>query len=484
MANGFTRWISSLSSVIGKAVEGAYRPGPYALPVTGGFLPDAWGKYLNFWQMGYDPMSFGAQSAIVEACVSAYSQTIAMCTGDHWRGNKKGGRTRVSNSALSRILREPNDYQSISDFLLNAVRNLYLDGNAYIFCARNSRFEINELHLMSSRASRGLIAEDGSIFYELAGNWIVDRRFGSLPHVPMRDVLHIRLHQGRREDPLLGETPLVAALLDAAAGDAIKQQQLAFFLGQAKPGYVLSTDILLAKDVVESARDRFNAQSKDGGTVILNGGLKPVAIPQISGRDAQVAEIMKMTKEDIALAFRIPLQLLGLAPAPHGATAILMQEWIATGLGFALEHVENAFAKTFNLDGEPDEYVEFSTDALLRSAFKDRIEALARGVQGGIYSPNEARAMEDLDAKPFGDEPRVQQQLVPISAASGIPAPKAPGKTIINPASPPAPSAPGQPGQPGPPGPARSPPDANISRILSHAERLRRTERPDRRIAP
>jgi hypothetical protein len=59
---------------------------------------------------------------------------------------------------------------------------------------------------------------------------------------------------------------------------------------------------------------------------------------------------------------------------------------------------------------------------LLRSAYQVRIEALARGVQGGIYSPNEARNLEGLPDVKFGDEPRVQQQVVPLSAAEAIPA--------------------------------------------------------------
>jgi phage portal protein BeeE len=59
------------------------------------------------------------------------------------------------------------------------------------------------------------------------------------------------------------------------------------------------------------------------------------------------------------------------------------------------------------LKGQPDEYVEFDTAALLRSAFKDRIEGLTRGVQGGILAPNEARNSEGYDAVEFGDEPRV-----------------------------------------------------------------------------
>src|SRR5215475_14002 len=97
-----------------RALEGAYRPGPYYLPVSGGWLPA--GSSSNWWQLGENLRPLSAQSAMVEACIGAYSQTVAMCQGDHWRENDAGGRDRVSTSALSRILRKPNAYQSMSDF--------------------------------------------------------------------------------------------------------------------------------------------------------------------------------------------------------------------------------------------------------------------------------------------------------------------------------------------------------------------------------
>jgi hypothetical protein len=137
------------------------------------------------------------------------------------------------------------------------------------------------------------------------------------------------------------------------------------------------------------------------------------------------------------MAFRVPPQIVGLpAVGARGNTETMMRQWVATGLGFCLNHVEEAFDQAFGLEGQPDEYVEFSTTSLLRSDFKDRIEGLARGVQGGIYSPNEARNAEDLDSVKFGDEPRVQQQVVPLSAAGKIPA---------SPAAPPQPPAPAKP---------------------------------------
>ncbi|MNL71972.1 hypothetical protein D3C87_1972090 [compost metagenome] len=57
-------------------------------------------------------------------------------------------------------------------------------------------------------------------------------------------------------------------------------------------------------------------------------------------------------------------------------------------------------------------------------------------MQGGILSPDEARAAEDLPKVPFGDEPRVQQQVVPLSAWS---------QTLNKPETTPAPDAPPSP---------------------------------------
>jgi phage portal protein BeeE len=185
--------VRPLAAIV-RAAEGQYRPGPYHLPVTGGWLPAEVGQYWNWWQLGYDPAGGATRSAMVEACVSACAQTIAMCPGDHWRLNERGGRDRVSTSALSRLLRYPNSYQTISDFLLNLVRWLYLEGNAYALAIRNDRFEVDELHLFNSRMSRPqLVPSTGDIFYTLAGDEVIGRMIGQQIIVPARDVLHIRL---------------------------------------------------------------------------------------------------------------------------------------------------------------------------------------------------------------------------------------------------------------------------------------------------
>lgn len=418
---------ASLPPATVKSVEGEYRPGPYFLPITGGWLSADAGRYMNWWQLGFDPV--GANTgAMVEACISAYAQTIAMCPGDHWREKDGGGRERVKNSALARIIKRPNSYQSISDFLLNATRSLYLDGNTYALALRNDRFEISELHLMHPRQSKAIVAETGDVFYQLAGNPIIDRRFDGQLIVPSRDVLHVRLHTPAH--PLIGCSPIQAAAMDVAASGAMTAQQVQFYLNQSRPSQVLMTDEKLTPEQITMLRERWNEQSRglaQGGTPILAWGLKPHALT-VSAQDAQLVEVMKLTEQHIALVFRVPLQILGIGGTTYSTTEALMAHWLSNGLNFALNHIEEAFGQLFGLKGYPDEYLELNTSPLLRSAHKDRIAALAQGVQGGIYSPNEARLEEGLPPVEFGDEPRVQQQVVPLSAAEAIPsAPPSPG---------------------------------------------------------
>jgi HK97 family phage portal protein len=427
MANWLT---TKVMSWLGRAAEGQYRPGPYL--ITDGTSPNGWlgadiGRYWNWWQTGYRPQPYGERSAMVEACVSAYSQTVPMCPGTHWRSLDNGGRERVVNSALSRILKQPNDYQTISDFLLNLTRRLYEKGEAFAIAIRNNRGEIGELHLV--RDGRATIAEEGSIFYSVYGNEILQLRFDLSQPIPARDILHVRLHTPRH--PLRGESPILAATVDLAMASAARQQQVFFYLNQARPSFTLETDAVMKREQAQELRAWWDDQTQGenaGRTPILTGGLKAHPITT-NAVDSQLAEMLKMTNENIALAMRIPLQILGLGGNTYSSTELLMQSWIASGLGFTLNHIEEAVGALFGLKGVPDEYLELDTRALLRSAYRERIEALARGVISGIYSPDEARASEDLPAVEDGYGAALEP---PSPTPPALPAPADGGGTGTN----------------------------------------------------
>jgi hypothetical protein len=70
-------------------------------------------------------------------------------------------------------------------------------------------------------------------------------------------------------------------------------------------------------------RDRWNEQAKGlhaGGVPILTHGLKvmPWTTPA-PAKDLQLAELLQLTDNHIVLAFRVPLQILGLGSAPLGS---------------------------------------------------------------------------------------------------------------------------------------------------------------------
>lgn len=398
-----------------KTAEGAYRPGPYAL--ADGWLSASAGKFANWWQLGRSLNSYGQGGAMVEACVSAYSQTVAMCPGGHWKILPDGGRELITTSALSRILKRPNDYESMSDFLLNLTDRVYRAGEGFAYAVRNERNEIIELHRM--RDGYPYIGTDGSIFYSLSGNEIAESRFDLGAPVPARDVLHVRLTS--RRHPLKGESPILSVALDQALSGAAMNQQVAFYLNQARPSFMLETEQQLTKEQTDALRLRWNEQTQGdnaGGTPILAWGLKAKPV-NTSPKDNTLADMLKMSDQNVALAFRMPLQILGIGGTPFASTEALMSAWKSTGLGFALNHIEEAFGLLFKLKGMPDEYLEFDTNALLRSSFKEMMDALAVGA-GKVLTTNEARAMVGQGKKPGGDELYVQMQDIPLSMAGKV----------------------------------------------------------------
>lgn len=422
-----TKWLTTLRGWFTRAPEGKYRPGPYYF-LDGSWLGATPGRLMNWFQAGYRPQRGPGSSAMVEACVSAYAQTVAMCPGQHWVLRPDGGRDRVTTSALSRVLKRPNDYQTISDFLLNLTRRLYEQGEAFALGIRNARGEIQELHLM--RSGHPSFGADGSVYYSLAGNEIIQARFDMTSAVPARDVLHVRLTTPFH--PLKGVSPILAATLELALSGAALSQQIMYYLNEARPSYILETEAPLKRDQVRELDEQWQDKTTGenaGKTPILTHGLtaRPVTGNAV---DLQLVEMLKMSDQNVALTMQIPLAILGIGATNYASTEILMQQWISKGLGFLFNHIEVALGDLYRLSGFPDEYVEFDMKALLRPAFKDRIEALARGVISGIYSPDEARAEEDLGKVPggFGDMPRVQQQVVPLSYGANLqpPAPGAP----------------------------------------------------------
>lgn len=376
----------------------------------------------NWWQKDMPlPNSGNAKTfGPVHTCVSIISQDLSRLPIVHLREEENHKLTRVTTKAPARVFRKPNHYQTKSDFILSLGWSLLFDGNFYgLVGSRNERNEIESIYPINPKMAYPYIEpESGEYFYRLGADQTteladVDPNAGWW--VPPRDMLHIRLFTPNH--PLVGESPLVAGVLPTLVGQQINANNAAFFSKMSRPSGVLRHPGRLKPEAMARIKERFKelvAGENVGEIAVLAEGMEWQQL-QMSAVDADIATIYRLSERQIFQLFRVPLFLGGeLDDIPLKTVEALTRFYIQSCLGFYVDHVEESFTDFFGLP--PNERIEFDLEtALLRGDLKERMEAYGKGVQNGILAPNEARAFERLPPVPDGEQPRVQQQLVPLS---------------------------------------------------------------------
>jgi HK97 family phage portal protein len=387
-----------------------------AVPNGGNLFFPRESAMTNWWQRGFDKPSAreAMTNSAVYACVSVISQEIAKFDIRHWKQNPDGGRELV-NGTVAAVLRNPNEYQTRSDFWLYMMGNLLLGGNAYAIAERDGRGAVVALHPRPHGSIAPYVAPDGSVFYQVGGNAANELTPDLLENmVPARDVLHIRLHC--LSHWLIGVSPLVACAAALAGADAIQKNTAAFFTNMSRPGGILKTPKPLNPDAAARLKAQWEQGTSAnfmGRTAVLDNDVswQPLTI---SAQDAALVEQYKMGVHDVARVYRVPLWMIGdLEKASFHNVETLQRSFVVSTLGFYLEHLEDALEKFFRLGAT--EYVEFDVEGgLMRAETKDRFDAYAKALQSGILTPNEVRNIEDLPPIDGGDRAYMQAQMQPI----------------------------------------------------------------------
>lgn len=376
---------------------------------------------MNWFQLGANANNVSSTNCgVVEACVSAYAQTIAQCPIKHYKIQEDNSRIEIKSSNAYNILNNPNDYQTRSDFLMNLVHSLLKNGNSYFIGNGNTPRTHSMIALLDPRLTMPhRVSASSEYFYSTSGVFSEMAEVDSTVMIPSRFVGHTRLFTPN--DPLVGVTPIEYAGASIAANNAITNHQASFFSNVSRPSGALSTDSKLNASQAAQLRKAWEEQSKglnSGGVPILTNGLKWEAM-SFSGRDSEIVDAWKMTVEEISRVFRVPPMMINnMENATFSNAEALMTFWLTSGLGFMIDHIEETFERFFNLP--KDEAIELDTDVLLRTDLKARIEALGEGVLKALFTPNEARAALGLPPVEGGDTPYVQQQMIPLSAAAKV----------------------------------------------------------------
>ena len=344
------------------------------------------------------------------AAVMANARAVSQCPPKHKRTASNKQTEEVDTSPVAAVLRRPNPYETWSQYILNCVAEMLFAGESFSLATRDEVGRVIRLDRLDTGTCSPYV-EQGELFYSVGSNPFLPDEMQYL--VPSREMLHLRLLTPRHV--LIGESPIKAAALAAGTNVALSRSQAAFFAQMSRPSGVLSTDTLLNKDQLASLREAWAQQSQkmsQGHVPILAGGLKfqPFGI---SSQDAQLIEAQRMSIQEIASVYGTPLPVIGdLSNSTLSNAETLVSLWLSISLGSLLENIEQSLTRLFDLP--PNETIDFDVTGLLRTDFLTRIDGLTKAVQGGLYTPNEARARESLHPVENGDVPIVQQQMVPL----------------------------------------------------------------------
>ena len=405
---------------------------------AGALVPYTVNWPTNWFQLGFTfPHGSAMTFPAVFAAVDRLSSDVAKIPLRQWRKRGNGrGRDEITSSAALRVLNEPNGYQVGFDVIKSLVTSQLYRGNGYIWGPRNGRDEVMSMHVLSPDGCQPYKA-GGEVFYRTAASPLAEIEVDQF--LPARDILHHRMTT--LSDPLVGVSPLVAAAATVLGASAIQNHSAQFFRNMARPGGYLTTagklDPQKAMEIGKRWSDNYGAAVNAGKTAVLEQGLeyKPLTMTAV---DAQLIEQMRWSVEDIARVFQIPSFMIGDATkGVYKSAEMLNAIYLSSALDAHFHAIESRLNLFFELTGT-NEYLQFDRDALFRTDLDARVGSYAKGVAGGILTPDEARAAAfNINPVEGGDQVYMQQQMVPISMLSEMHQQK-----LAPPAAPPPPEEP------------------------------------------
>lgn len=346
-------------------------------------------------------------------CVRLISSTIGSLPFPVYTVDRRGVRAVASDSSLYNVLHDsPNADQTPVDYIEFMVISLLLRGDHFARkLKQNGRLialePINPA-IMNVRR-RG----DGRVGYRWTDN-------GQTFDLTEDDVFHVRGFGG---GPLRGlstveyarESLGIAISADRAAG--------AIFHNGVNPSGIMSTDMPLTAAQQKEAEDlmftKYQGAQAAGVPMVLGHGLKWNSIT-LKADDAQLLESRAWSVEEVCRWFGVPPFMIG-----HNEKTT---SW-GTGieqmlLGFQkftlnpyLRRIEQAVRKQLITPVERARGLtaEFNLEGLLRADSAGRASFYEKALKSKWMVINEVRGKENLAPVPWGDEPIVQQQDLPLS---------------------------------------------------------------------
>jgi HK97 family phage portal protein len=403
------------------------RARPQGSPVPAGVAvggPNAWFNvvrepFTGAWQQNLE-LSGKAASAnpTVYSCTTLIMQSMGKMRLRLVELTAQGTWVETSSAAFSPVLRRPNRYQLINEFVEYWIGSKVQWGNTYVLKHRDQRGVVVALTVLDPSGVTVLVAPDGSVYYQLTPSDLA-----GIPQegvaVPASEIIHDKLSP--LSHPLVGLSPIFAAALSATQGLKILENSTQFFANGSSPGGVITVPVEISKEAALRVVAEWKANysgANAGNVALLTGGMKydPTTV---NATDAQLIDQLRWTEQVICGCYKVPMSLINSAPVPYANTEPLVQQFYSQCLQTYIVALENALDDGLGLTSVPGRTygTEFDIDDLLWMDTATRTKAATDAVSGGVLSPNEARFKYfGLGAVAGGDTPYMQQQMFSLEA--------------------------------------------------------------------
>lgn len=339
------------------------------------------------------------RTAIVYACVRLIAGTIANMPIHIKRKVSAQVREDADDDPVSILLRrKPNDWQTPSVFRRMLQTHLCLRGNAYAMVVESLGRPIALVPLNPDRMEV-LQDDDWTVRYYYT------RKDGRRVELRQREVLHL---MGLSFDGVRGVSPITYAREQIALSQAQERHGSITFKNGARISNIITHPTKLGKEGIENLRaslDAFRSGGEnEGKDLVLEEGasISPMAMNM---DDAQWIESRKLSRTDLLMFWGVPPHMVGdVEKTTSWGTGIEQQ---STGfVTYTLEDHLTCWEEAINqrlLGNRPDMYARFNRAALIRADYKTRVDGHTKMLQWGVVSPDEVRALEDMNPRPDGN---------------------------------------------------------------------------------
>jgi HK97 family phage portal protein len=353
------------------------------------------------------------QTIAVLRCVTLISGAAASLPIDVFT-KRRGQRQPADNHAVEKLLDSaPNPLMSSMDFRAVQWTHFLLWGNSYakIEWAGDRPIALWPLHPACIEVRTR--ETDGSLVY-----LYTPPGSGTPIPYPQREILHVRWFS---LDGITGLSAIEQARHAIGRRQDAEEYGARYFGNGAKPSFVINHPKAISERAEKNLKETF--QKRWGGLenahkiLVLEEDMK-IQTLTINPKDSQFLEQEQYSDEQIAMLFGVPPHMIGLlSKTTSWGTGIAEQKlgFLTFSLNPLLVFFEKAYERCLLSDTRESRYfIKHNVNAFLRSDVKSRMEAYAIGVDKGIFSRNECRALEDLDPYDGGDVKTVQMQMIDV----------------------------------------------------------------------